>query len=245
MQKIGLHRGVKRLWVEGMKLVRAGIKPGERYKVSWDPARNKVTLTFGAEGDRVVSRRERHSRTMPIIDIAGEALENALGAGIERAQVSIYRGRIEVDVHPDDKAARERLDRLRTRVREGDAVVTGSLAHGGGILDHAIHSGLRTAGVRSRMAFAVEMDPATIDAAAMNNPVWDEGTTLYEAPFQEVPPETLPVVDVLIAGIPCVGASKAGKAKNRISRAESHPTAGGLVVPLLQVVKATQPGSSG
>ena len=245
LQKLGEHRGKQRLWIEGAKLSRAGIRPGDRFTVTWEPETAALSLVFGDDGDRVVSRRERHNRVMPIIDVAGESIERALGEGIERAQVVIYRGRIEVTVHPDDVAARERIDRLVTRLRAGEAVETGSVAHGGGVLDHAVHHGLRQSGIRSELAFAIEIDQSNIDAAATRNPIWGPDTMEIHAPVQEVDPGILPKVDVLLAGIPCTGASKSGKAKNRIPHAESYPTAGGLVAPLLQIVKATNPAIVG
>lgn len=241
ISKLGEHRGTSRLWLEGMKLVRAGINPGDRYSVEWDSETGRITLDFRDDGDRTVSKRERNSRVIPIIDINGESIETALGEGIERAQVTIYKGRIVVDVHPDDKAARERIDRLVERVRAGEQLETGSLAHGGGVIDHAIHTGLHDAGIRSRLAFAVEFDDEIVEVAPMNNPIWDDKTLMVHGGMQYVDPGLLPKVDILVAGLPCTGASKAGKAKNKNRLTEDHETAGGLVVPFLQIVKSTSP----
>lgn len=241
INKLGEHRGSQRLWLEGMKLVRAGIGPGDRFSLEWDAESGRITLAFKEDGDRVVSKRTRHNREMPIIDIGGDAVETALGEGLERAQVTIFKGRIVVDVHPDDKAARERIERLVERVRNGEQLETGSLAHGGGIIDHAIHSGMHDAGLSTRLAFAVEYDDEIADVAPMNNPIWDDRTIQVHGGMQYVDPSLLPKVDVLVAGLPCTGASKAGKAKNKNRLTETHETAGGLVVPFLQIVKATSP----
>ena len=241
INKLGEHRGAQRIWLEGMKLVRAGIEPGDRFSLEWDAESGRITMLFGEDGDRVVSKRSRHNRTMPVIDVGGDAVSTALGEGLERAQVTIFKGRIVVDVHPDDKAARERIGRLVERVRNGEELETGSLAHGGGIIDHAIHTGMHEAGVRTRLAFAVEYDDGIADVAPMNNPIWDERTLHVHGGMQHVDPALLPKVDVLVAGLPCTGASKAGKAKNKNRLTETHEKAGGLVVPFLQIVKATSP----
>ncbi|MGY3582360.1 DNA (cytosine-5)-methyltransferase 1 [Bradyrhizobium sp. USDA 4341] len=240
--KLGDRRGGKRLWLEGRKLERVGIEPGMQYSVIWDRESRTVTLDFTAqEGDRKVSRRSRGGREMPIIDIGSSDLEEALGSGLERAKVTINSSKIVVQVHPDDEAARERLDRLVAKVRAGEPLATGSLAHGGGILDHAVHAGLKDVGIEAKLAFAVEIDDQVLEAAARNNPIWDEDTLQIHAGMEEVETEVLPKVDILIAGIPCTGASKAGKAKNHNKETEFHDKAGVLFVPFLQIVKKVGP----
>ncbi len=241
MQRLGEHRGARRLWIEGRKLERGGIAPGDRFSITWDPDARLVTLDFHDEGDRKVSKRSRNGRDIPIVDVSTQDVGEALGAGIERAKVTVYDRRIEVAVHPDDLAAQERLARLLLKVRSGEPLTTGSIAHGGGILDHAVHEGLRDSGVRARLAFAVELDEATLDVAATNNAIWDEDTLAVQASMDEVAYEDLPQVDVLVAGIPCVGASRSGKAKNGIANAEDHETAGHLFVPLIAAIKTLNP----
>lgn len=239
--KIGAHRGRKRLWLEGRKLERAGIEPGRRFSVTWDPANRTVYLNFVQDGDRVVSQRKRGEKQLPIIDVSADAIEDALGEGINRAKVTIAPDCISVEVHPDDAAAQERLSRLVTRIANREPLQTGSLAHGGGILDHAIHTGLADQGIEARLAFAVEIDEDILDAAATNNPIWDENTIQIQGGMQEVDLPSLPQVDVLVAGLPCTGASKSGKAKNHNALTEEHPSAGALFVSFLRIVQKTNP----
>jgi DNA (cytosine-5)-methyltransferase 1 len=239
--KLGDHRGRKRLWLEGRKLERAGIEPGMRYAITWDRDTHQVTLDFTEQGDRKVSKRSRAGNDIPIIDIMAADLEEALGEGLARAKVTIGGSKIVVEVHPDDEAARERFDRLIGKLQRGEPLQTGSLAHGGGILDHAIHTGLKDAGVEAKLAFAVEIDDEVLEAAARNNPIWDENTLQISGGMQEVETESLPQIDILVAGLPCTGASKAGKAKNHNAETEHHAKAGALFISFLQVVKKTQP----
>ncbi|SOS33008.1 hypothetical protein CFBP6411_01648 [Pseudomonas syringae group genomosp. 3] len=46
-----------------------------------------------------------------------------------------------------------------------------------------------------------------------------------------------PVCDLVVAGIPCTGASRAGKAKNKLNSAEQHPSAGSLFIDFLDFVR--------
>lgn len=240
--KIGDFRGSPRLWLEGRKLERADILPGQRFDVTWDAENRKVVLVFGEEGERKVSRRRRGDRELPIIDINARELEDVFGAGLERARVLIEKGRVVVEPHPLDLRTKERFDRMVSAIQAGRPLETGSLAHGGGILDHALHTGLKDEGLEARLAFAVEIEADKLDVAATNNPIWDEDTLQIEAPMQEVRFKELPAIDVLAAGLPCVGASRSGKAKNKISNAEAHPTAGALFYAFLRTVEETNPG---
>ena len=239
--KLTEHRGARRLWIEGRKLERGGISPGDRFAIAWDPATRQVTLEFRADGDRKVSQRNKSGKAIPIVDVNTRDIEEALGPGIERAKVSIYNKRIVVEVHPDDRDAQERLTRLADKIRKGEPISTGSLAHGGGILDHAIHTGLKDKGIQARLAFACEWDEPTLDAAATNNSVWSEETLQIEASMDDIEVRDLPDIDVLIAGLPCVGASRAGKAKNGLKTAEEHETAGHLFITFLAIVRAKNP----
>ena len=234
------HRGARRLWLEGRKLSRAGIEPGRRFDVVWDKESRTVHLDFTVEdGERTVSRRSRNGREMPVIDVPSGAFEEALGEGLSRAKVSITADRITIEVHPDDLAAQDRIGKLVDKLQKGEPIATGSLAHGGGILDHALHTGLKDAGVEARLAFAVEINPQALDAASTNNPIWDEDTLAIEGGMQEAQMADLPQVDILVAGLPCTGASKAGKAKNHNELTEDHPLAGALFVSFLKVVEKT------
>lgn len=59
--------------------------------------------------------------------------------------------------------------------------------------------------------------------------------------MQEVDLRDLPKIDMLVAGLPCVGASRSGKSKNGIAAAEEHPTAGALFFTFLRVAKELNP----
>lgn len=244
--KIGENRGRKRLWLEGRRLARAGISPGQAFELSRVERAGKagkgLVLRFTEAGDRTVSRRKRGDQEFPVIDITGEELAKTFGDS-ERVRVVVRAGVIEVTVHHHDRATAERAERLVNKLRgeSDEPLLIGSLAHGGGVLDHALHKGLSDAGVPVRLAFANEVDGNYLEASLANNPVWDESSIAIEAPMQDIEWRKLPAIDILAAGLPCTGASLSGRAKNRLSRAEEHETAGPLFVAFLSAIQTLRP----
>jgi DNA (cytosine-5)-methyltransferase 1 len=158
---LGERKGTKRLWLEGRRLARAGISPGQQFELQSLDRENGphggITLRFTPAGDRKVSRRKRGDQELPVIDVSGEALVSAFGKA-ERVRVVIRPGSIEIRVHHHDRATTERSIRLLERLDQNEPLRMGSLAHGGGILDHALHRGLKAAGVPVELAFANESD---------------------------------------------------------------------------------------
>ncbi len=236
--QVGENRGVLRIWVEGQKLAATGVKPGDRYSVV--PDQQVIRMVFSAEGDHIVARRNRNGRELPIIDITGAKLEQVFKAN-DRVRVVVKDGQIEVTLHHQERARQTREARITRALATGQPILIGSMAHGGGILDHAIHEGLAEAGVSAKLAFANELEPDYLEASLSNNPVWSDGSIAVQGPMQDVEWSLLPKVDLLIAGLPCTGASSAGKAKNGIKHAEEHEGAGSLFHFYLTAIQATRP----
>src|SRR5690606_23330913 len=119
----------------------------------------------------------------------------------------------------------------------------GSLCHGGGIMDHALHRGLEAAGLKTELVFAIEKEPKYLEASLRNNPVWSKGSTSIEAGIEEVALTDIPKLDLLFAGLPCSGASQAGKAKNGNKFAEEHDAYGALFISYLSIVQRANPAA--
>lgn len=236
-RKLGRHRGKLRLWLEGERLTECDLPAGARISIQ-RPRRGTLTIVLDEQGERVVAQRKKDET--PIIDINSHLLAEALG-DVERVRVIFYDGRIEVSLHPDDLAATERVERLLGKLSRGEKLATGSLSHGGGILDNALHEGLELSGVSCRLGFANDIEARYLDTSRANNPIWDRRSVSVLAPMQEIETHLLPKVEVFAAGIPCTGASKGGKAKNKNAHTESHPAAGALFLAFLNVIKAVQP----
>ena len=238
-RKLANHKGAKRVWLEGRRLNDAGFVPGVRYRLTVDRNARALTLDL-TEGTHVVSRKRVHEREVPVIDLCNRELAELFGT-IDRVKVEIHPERIRLTIHPDDAATLERAERLIAKVKAGTPLNVGSLAHGGGILDHAVHTGLKQAGIPSRLAFACEIETQYLESSLANSGLWDSESIAIEAPMEEVEPDILPKVELLCAGLPCTGASLSGRAKNGLKFAEQHETAGTLFVAFLRILKACQP----
>jgi DNA (cytosine-5)-methyltransferase 1 len=238
--KLADHKGYKRLWMEGAKLAREGYQPGMRYDL--EIADTQVHLRVSDSGKYKVSKRERNGTVYPIIDLTAKELAEIFD-GVDMLRVAIKSGSIIVSAHHQHNRVKERVNRLLDKVSTGKPLKVCSLFHGGGVLDKAIHKGLSDAGVSSKIAIAVEMEGKYLDSSLRNNPeLWNDDSLVIQSPVQHVnlnrnPPQ----VDVVVGGIPCTGASKSGRTKNKLEHAESHKDAGAMFFTFLQFVEILNP----
>ncbi len=243
--KIGQHRGRPRLWLEGLKALMGGFQPGKRFDAKKDQEKQMLVLELSDAGCRIVSRKLKGEKEVPVIDINSMELLSVF-EGIEAVRVVVQHGRIFISPLSSEIAARERLGRLKAKLENGEPIQIGSLSHGGGVLTHAVHTGLKDAGIESKLAFANEIRPELLEQASENNDSWDGNTIPIAAPMQELAFDAwamgrLPKVEVLEAGLPCSGASVAGRAKRGLDHPEAHPDVGYLVVPFLAIIAKVQP----
>lgn len=243
IKKIGQNRGAPRVWLEGTQTERAGFVPGQRFDVVVHG--RTIVLQANPDGSRVVSGKKVGEKTNPVIDLNSRELL-ALFDGMSSVRVAVKEGQIYLLPLASELKKQERFARLRQKLEAGDPLAVGSLSHGGGILSHAIHSGLKTAGVESRLAFANDIRGELLEHAAIHNDAWDERTRVYAAPMQELAFDerglaSIPKVEVMEMGLPCSGVSRAGKAKRRLTQAEAHPEVGHLVVSALVILSKANP----
>jgi DNA (cytosine-5)-methyltransferase 1 len=233
------------LWLEGFKVLMGSFLPGKRFEARKDEARRMLILELSDAGGRIVSRKLKGEKEKPVIDInSTETL--SVFEGVEAVRVVIRPGRIFILPLSSELATKERLNRLKAKLESGESIHIGSLSHGGGVLTHAVHAGLEEAGIESKLAFANDIRPELLEQASDNNDSWDGDTLPLAAPMQEVAFDTwamnhLPKVEVLEAGLPCSGASVAGRAKRILKHPEAHPDVGHLVVPFLVIIAKVQP----
>lgn len=245
IRKLGFHRGCPRLWLEGRIPASAGFTPHTRFAAVKDAASLKVTLKIESQGNRMVSRKMKSENYIPVIDInSAEVL--AMFAGLEHIRVIAKNGEIIIESLETERRAKERLQRIQTKMADGQPLSMGSVSHGGGILSKAIHDGLARSGIKSNLVFANDIREELIEHAGFANPVWTEKTIHLAAPLQELAFDqevmsSLPVVDILEAGLPCEASSLSGRAKNGTSCAEEHPLVGHLIVPFLALVARVNP----
>lgn len=253
VKKIATHRGSPRVFLDGVQAVRTGFAPGEEFVVEVEGQR--ITLLKKDDGSRVlkpsgnrvrtVSSREKNGRITPVIDINSAELLKVF-EGMEAIRVVVTKGAVHFLPLASEIKRVERLDRLRKKLHEGERLLTGSVSHGGGVLTHAIHQGLMDAGIDSTLALANEIREDLLVQAIEHNGVWDDRTMALALPMQELVQDDwlmskLPTLEVLELGVPCSGASKAGKAKKGLDMMEAHEHVGHLVAPALAIINRTQP----
>lgn len=238
IKKIGQNRGAPRVWLEGSQTERAGFSAGQRFDI--DVQGQMVVLQANPDGSRIVSGKKVGDRNNPIIDINSKELL-AMFDGMAAIRIVVKKDQIYLMPLASEIKKRERFQRLREKLENGDELTIGSLSHGGGILSHAIHSGLKIAGIESRLAFANEIRGELLEHAAIHNDAWSDDTQILAAPMQELAFDdrgvaSIPKVEILEMGLPCSGASRAGRSKRGLVHPEAHPDVGHLVVSALVIV---------
>lgn len=243
VKKIGNHRGAPRVWIEGQQAEVAGFAPGQKYDVE---VRGKtVVLAANKDGSRVVSSKKAGERQNPVIDLNSKELL-AVFDGMSAVRVVAREGEIFLLPLASEIKKQERFARLREKLESGEPLAMGSLSFGGGVLSSAIHSGLHQEGVEGRLAFANEIREELLEHASRANDAWDRKTIPLAAPMQELAFDEramahLPKVEVMEMGLPCSGASRAGRSKRGLEHPEEHPEVGHLVVSALVILAKANP----
>lgn len=237
------NRGSPRLYLDGLQAIRTGFAPGDRYDIAIEG--KKLVLQKMREGSRTISIRRKGEREYPVLDINSSELLSIF-EGMDAVRVVVSNGRVTFLPLASEAKRVERLERLQNKIASGQPLSTGSLAHGGGVLSHAIHRGLADAGIACDLVFANELRDDLLQQAIEHNDAWTENTGAIALPMQEAAQddwlmERLPKLEILEAGIPCSGASIAGRVKGNLDMMEAHPEVGHLVFAALTIILRTQP----
>jgi DNA (cytosine-5)-methyltransferase 1 len=243
VKKVGRNRGTPRLFLDGQQAVRAGFSPGDRYEVIINE--DRVVVEARHDGSRAVSRRVKGDKVLPVIDVESKQLLD-LFEGMDSVRMVVTQGKVVFLPLASEKAKVERLKRVTDKLKSGEPLKTASLSHGGGVLSRAIHEGLAKAGIACEMAFANEIREDLIEFATQNNTVWGDNSAAIIAPMQELIQDEwlmakLPRVEIVELGLPCQGASPAGRTKNAIAKMEDHKDVGHLVFAALTILAKIQP----
>lgn len=236
---IGETKGKKRIWIQGERLLSIGLAPGERFHVRYDHAQKAIRIRAAEAGRRVCAKKQGR-RIVPLIDLNNSEI-GALFKDVRRVRAEFLDGQILITIHPDDLRRKERFERFMTKLRTGQSLAAGSLAHGAGIMDHALHEGLKESAIAVELVIGVEIDGEALKCSLRNNPIWAENALAIEGPMQHVEAALMPPLDIMTSGLPCVGSSKAGRTKSKLKHAEQHPSAGALFTAFLTLLKAANP----
>lgn len=244
IKKVGENRGKPRVWLDA-QVAQAGMAPGQRYDIVVNG--QTVMLQANPDGSRIVSgkRSKDGTKVNPLIDINSQELL-AIFEGMTAVRVAVRQGEIFITPLASELKKRERLTRLRRKLEDGDPLAIGSLSHGGGIMAHAVHTGLQSAGHATQLAFANEIREDLLEHAQLHNDAWSADTKIFSVPMQELAFDergiaAIPKTEIVEAGIPCSGASVSGRSKRGLAHAESHPEVGHLVVAALVILSKANP----
>lgn len=245
IKKVGHNKGAPRIWLEGSSPAKGGFLPGVKYRASVTAEKSLLTLEVVPDGVRVVSGKTKGEKEIPVIDLNSKELL-AIFEGIDTVRVIVQEGKIFILPVASDIRAKERLERLEAKLAAGEPIDIGSLCAGIGILDGAAHKGLHQGGIEAFTAFSNEVREDCMQHAIDRNPAVSEKTITLTGPMQEIAFDPwvmgkLPAVDLLTIGMPCSGASVAGRTKRALVHPEAHPDVGHLLVPFLAFVAKVNP----
>jgi len=245
IRQLGTHRGAPRLYIDSPALELAGLRPGAAVTREVNAQEFRLTWRVDALGARKVSRKQRGAHVVPVLDI-NSAQDLAVFEGCAAVRIVILADAVHILLPASAAKALARMARLTSKLATGQALTTASLAFGAGIASKALHDGLEDAGVKTQLALANELCEDYTELAVRNNAVVTAATAVAAVPMQELAIDDwllqrVGSVDILEAGIPCSGASKAGRAKRKLTKMEDHPLVGHLIGAALQVIARLQP----
>ncbi len=238
--KLGVSRRKPRIWVEGHHLRNAGLHPGMTLGVKFASGRANLAEDIESPDHAIkVSKRTYRGVEKPLLEVRHDRLAEIFGADA-KIRIIARQGRLIIRLHHTTERARARLARLKKRLQAGEKLQVGSLFHGGGTLDHAFHEGLDRSGIQSSVCVVNELESRFLGSSTQNNGhLWEDDTIFLHSPIEDLDLSRACELDVVLAGIPCTGASLSGRASKKLKFAEQHETAGALFFSLLEFVKAT------
>ncbi|MBB1390176.1 DNA cytosine methyltransferase [Shewanella sp. SG44-6] len=243
-RNLGLNRGLPRVYLDGVqngyKLINENINVGDSFSCKFSD--KAIHLIFSDDGDRIVSRRKKGDTYLPLIDINSQELENIFDEGA-LLRITIKNRVIVIKEHQQNAKIEKRNRALTNKIINGEAITIASLCHGGGVLDRAIHSGLQKAGIKSKLGMAVEIEPAYLESSIRNNTMlWHSDSIVIQSAIEDVTfSEKSEQYQLLSVGLPCLGASKAGRSKGKLTFAEDHDTAGAIFFYALNAINYLNP----
>jgi DNA (cytosine-5)-methyltransferase 1 len=237
--KIGEHKGVSRVYFDGMRLANA-FAAGDFYRLRLNDS-GSVSIVKAKQG-RKVSRRKKGERVNPVIDCRHSVWSSLFKVG-DTLRAVIRAGEIILSRPHQDKRQTEREQRLTQKAQRGGKLSIASLCSGAGVMDAAIINGLSSANVKSTIKLSIERDGDLTDLTLANqSDHFDRDTTVIHGNLEQVDfNHTHHHADMLVAGLACTGASIAGRTKNKLQHAEQHDSAGALFYYFLRAVDSLNP----
>ena len=236
---VGETKNLYRIWFEGVTLLKMGIKPNQRYNLILNDDGSITGQYNNNNGQRKVSSRKRNGKQLPILDLTNQTIHDHLVKHGCPTHMELTTKSTGFTVNPTqaEKHRKARANKFTLRSLAATAITIGSLFTGLGVFDHAAHAALDDNYIESKPAFQIEISQQYSHYATTNNEYTPNPTN---APIQHIT-DVLPECDLLIAGVPCNGASISGISKNKLTRPEQHPKVGNLIFYTLQAIIKSQP----
>jgi DNA (cytosine-5)-methyltransferase 1 len=240
-QVLGENRGKKRIWMEGLDLAEFGFVAGARYGRS--VREGVITLQVSEGGSHKVSKKQKLGAEIPVIDILNEKIQEIIGA-CEAIRI-VYRDKtIVIRASELDGRIKSREQAVIDAVTTGTPLNWGSCYHGAGVLDSGLHEGFDLGNLDTCVKVAVEIDEDYLAISRRNNTFWADAPIQISSPMElmmlGIKSEPMELNGVSM-GIPCTGASKSGRSKNKLQFAEDHDKAGAQIFYALDFIKRTNP----
>lgn len=223
--QLGLNRGKKRIWLEFDFLQLVGFEPGQFLHVESNDESIEITVVNSKEdSNKTVSRRGEK----PLIEIPEKLIHFA--EHIQKLRLAFTKHKVKITPHHCYKRTSSRVAQLVTKVQQGEKLNLMTLFSGGEVFGCAAHDGLESSGIKSRIAVCVEKETKFLKASLRNNQhLFDQESVLINAKIQDLDLNAMgKPMDGAIVSIPCTGASKAGRTRNKLDCAESHSEVGHL-----------------
>lgn len=133
-----------------------------------------------------VSKRTVQGVEKPLLEVRHDKLAEIFGPDA-KIRVIALQGRLIFRLHHITERARARVARLKKRLAAGEILRTGSLFHGGGILDHSFHEGLQRAGFSSSVKVVNELESRFLGTPCENDDhLWDDDTMFLHSPIEDI-----------------------------------------------------------
>ena len=236
---LALHREAPRIYIDSNLLDDCIVDGNLRYDRDWQD--HKLILIMNPNGKYTLSTKTKDSSVIPVLDINTRKL-NELFNDAEMLRVAIMSGRIIISAHAQAGEISVREDRLRNKLKNGIPLDVGSQFHGGGTLDVSMHKGFENAGVKATTSYAIEIEGRYLESSRRNNKqIFNPDTIFINSDIALVNHSAMKPVEIILAGLPCQGASVSGKAKNKLKHSEDHSQAGVCFFSFLSTIRSCAP----
>lgn len=218
------------------KLLETKCKLEEGLKLSAVYCRKLKSITLKVCEKGTLSVHRMRGRLM--IDLHNKSVKDVFGSAISKVSVIYSKSAITIKATHAAMRAYQRIIAAKNRLRRNEPLLLGETCFGIGGLSYSINNGFEKKGSGLKLAFANEIDQEIMEAAIHNNPLWNDDTLGFACPVEQMPTELLPQVDILMAGLSCLGASRQSRtgANKSISMPEAHSEAGYLAMPFYNLI---------